>query len=173
MKKRVLARDQVRIVATLLGIPVPFVRQVMARMKSDDRLPATRPVATAVTPQSFARLILGLCALIPSKSTELETQLGALPRVSGDGAATAALELENLIAEAVGAKDTAVDFWKSDLFVGITQRVVGINITKTDGTTTLRSYRRGLVEDDRFSRFVRVPMETIRAAAFELIGEPA
>ncbi len=171
MKKRVLARDQVRIVATLLGIPAPFVRQTMARMKSDGRLPATRPVATAVTPQSFARLILGLCTILPSKATELEMQLGALPRVSGDGADTAALELENLIAEAVGIRDGDVNFWEGDLLVGITTPVIGITITKRDGTSMFRSYRLGRREDDRFFRFVRLPLNTLRAAAFELIGD--
>jgi hypothetical protein len=168
---RVLARDQVRIAATLLGLQAPFVRQVTTRMKSDGRLPATRPVATAVTPQSFARLILGLCTILPSKSTELEMTLGALPRVSGDGAETAALELENLIAEAVGIVDGEIDFWRGDLLIGVTSPVVGITITKRDGSTTFRSYRRHAGEDDRFFRFVRLPLNTLRAAAFELIGE--
>ncbi len=170
-KARVLARDQIRIVADVLNVPSPLVRQTMQRMKTDGRLPATRPIATDVTPASLARLVLGLCAPIPSKSTETETSLGNLPRVGGDGAETVALELENLISEAAGIVDGEIDFWLGDLLVGVSQPVVGVSITTFDGSSTFRSYRTLSERDEGMRHFVRLPLQTLRMLALELIGD--
>jgi hypothetical protein len=170
-KPRILARDQIRIVAALLQIPEPFVRQVSVRMKTDGRLPATRPIATDVTPQSLARLILGLCAPIPSKSTELEKSLGLLNRTSGDGAATAERDLENLIFEAASDADGEINFLKGDLLVGTTAPAVLITIEKYDGASSVRTYRDRTGEDDRLTRYVRIPLQTLRMLSLELLGD--
>lgn len=170
-KPRVLARDQIRIVADVLNVPTPLVRQTMQRLKTDGRLPATRPVATDVTPRALARLVLGLCAPIPSKSTEIETTLGALPRVGGDGAETVAAELENLIAEAAGITDGDIDFCAGDLLVGVSQPVVGVSITTFDGSSTFRSYRTLSEKDEGMRHFVRLPLQSLRMLSLELIGD--
>jgi hypothetical protein len=169
-KPRVTAADQVRLTAQHLGIPQPFVRQVVTRMKTDGRLPATRPVATDVTPQSLARLVLGLCAHIPSRSTELETNLGSLPRLSGDGAATVELEIENLIAEAAGVTDGDIDFNAGDLLIGVTNPVLVATVEKRDGALSVRTYRRAQArEDNALTRYARVPLPTLRLLALELL----
>lgn len=169
---RVTARDQIRVASQLLELPSPFTRQVSARMKTDGRLPATRPIATAVTAQHLARLVLGLCAPIPSKSTELEMALGALPRVGGDGAATVALELEDVIAEAVGDVDGKIDFASGDVLIGITNPAVLITVGYNDGRSSVRTYRTNTAPaDDGMTRFVRVPLRTLRLLALELMGE--
>lgn len=170
-RPHISAREQILLTAKLLKIPAPYVRQVAARMKSDGRLPGRRPIAASVTPQSLARLVLGLCAPMPSKSTDLEMQLGALPRSSGDGAETAELELENLIAEAVGIVDGDIDFWNSDVLIGVTQPVVGISVVKFDGTSTYRAYRTPAKKDDGMNHFVRLPLQTLRMLALELMGD--
>lgn len=120
MKNRpLLERERHHIVATLLGIPLPFIRQVSYRLKTDDRIAATRPIASPVTSLSLGRLILGLCASIPSRTSDIEQKRGALPRLTGDGASTAEAELEKLIAEAAGITDGDIDFWRGDLLVGV------------------------------------------------------
>lgn len=170
-RPKILARDQIRIAARLLGIPEPFVRQTMARMKSDGRLPATRPVAAAVTPQSLTRLILGLSTSLPSKATELEVSLGALPRLRGDGAPTASEELEALIAEAVGLNGGDIDFCAGDILIGVTNLAIHIVIHKFDGSATSRSYRAEKTEDEHLTRYVRIPLQALRMLALELMGE--
>ena len=169
-KPRVTARDQIRLAASLLQIPEPFVRQVVTRMKTDGRLPATRPIATDVTPQSLARLLLGLCAPIPSRSTEIETNLGALPLLSGDGAGTVELELESLIAEAAGITDGDIDFNTGDLLIGVTNPVLAATVEKRDGSRSMRTYRRAQSrEDDALTRYVRIPLPTLRLLALEVL----
>lgn len=170
-KPPVLVRDQLRITSMLLGLPEPFVRQVTQRMKSDGRLPATRPVASEVTPQSLARLVLGLCAPIPSKATETETNLGALPRVTGDGAETVATELEALIAEAAGLTDGEVDFWSGDLLIAVTNQVAHFAVVKFDGSSVSRTYRSASHNDEHFVRYMRLPLQTLRMLSLELIGD--
>lgn len=171
-KTRVTARDQIRVASQLLDLPSPFTRQVAARMKSDGRLPATRPIAAAVTAQHLARLVLGLCAPIPSKSTDLETTLGALPRTGGDGAATLAQELEDIITEAVGDIDGDIDFAAGDVLIGITNPVVLVTVEYTDGRSSVRTYRANTTPTaDGMTKFARIPLRTLRLLALELMGE--
>lgn len=169
--KPLLERERHHIVATLLGIPLPFVRQVSYRLKTDDRIAATRPVAAPITPLSLSRLIMGLCAPIPSRASDIEQKLGALPRQTGDGADIAEAELERLIAEAAGITDGDIDFWRGDLLVGVDGLSVLVSLRTFDGASKVRIYRRGEGEDDRMTRFVRLPLQTLRMLALELMGD--
>lgn len=169
-KPPVLVRDQLRIASLLLGIPEPFVRQVTQRMKSDGRLPATRPIASEVTPQHLARLVLGLCSPLPSKSTETEMTLGGLQRIAGDGALTLSAELESLITEAAGIKDGEIDFWSGDLLIGVNDQVAHIAIVNFDGSKVSRTYRDARPENAHLVRYMRLPLQTLRMLALELIA---
>ena len=171
VKPRVLVRDQIRLTAKVLGLPAPFVRQVMQRMKSDGRLPAPRPVTSEVTAKNLARLVLGLCATIPSKSTELEKALGSTPRHAGDGESSVASELESLIREAAGIVDGDIDFWRGDLLIGSDRPTLVVHVVKFDGAASLRIYRGEREPDDGMTRYVRIPLQALRMLALELLGE--
>lgn len=170
-KPRVLVRDQIRLTAKVLDIPAPFVRQVMSRMKTDGRLPSTRPVTSDVTAESLARLVLGLCAPLPGKSTDTEIAIGAVPRIAGDGADTVASELESLINEAAGVVDGEIDFWSGDLLVGVDRPSLVVHVVRFDGTSTLRLYRGKHEREEGVTRFVRIPLQTLRMLALELMGD--
>jgi len=168
--KPLLERDRHRIVASLLGIPEPFVRQVATNLKTNDRIAGTRPVASPVTPQSLARLILALCTILPSRAADLERRLGALRRVSGNGASLAEQELENLIAEAAGVAATTVDWWESgDMLVGVDVPSMLVMLKTTDGKSMMRAYHDGKTLPDSMTRFVRLPLTTLRMVALELL----
>lgn len=168
-KPRVSARDQIRVVASVLNIPEPFVRQVVTRMKTDRRLPATRPLATDMTPQSLARLLLGLCASLPHRSSELERLMGMLPRDGGDGADTVSLELERIAAAAASEGTAGIDFHQGDILIGTSSAVVMLTIEKFDGTSVIRTYRASREDDDGLAHFVRIPLRTVRLLALELL----
>jgi hypothetical protein len=162
--------DHYRITSALLGVPQSVVKLVAVRLKSDERIPATRPQAAPITPLSLARLILGLCAPKPASATAFERQLGALPRVAGDGAETAELELEAVIAEAAGLTAGGVDFTEGELLIGIDAPAVFIDITRFDETRMERAYQ-GHAGNGGMTRWGRIPLPTLRRLALELINE--
>lgn len=166
--KRLMVADQHRITAALLGVPESIVQRVADRLKADDRIPATRPQAAPITPLSLARLVLGLCAPSPLKASVFERQLGALPRVVGDGRDTVELELELVIAKATGLVANDIDFSDGELAVGIDAPAVVLSVVTHDDLQSTRVYR-GHAGNAGMTRWVRVPFPTLRRLALELV----
>jgi hypothetical protein len=169
-KPKVLARDQYEIIGATLDIPDSFVRQVIIRLKSDRRIEATRPVTTPMTPCSLARIVIGLAAPTPSRATEIERRIGALPRLSGDGEDTVEAELTAIITEAAGTGDGDIDFRTGDILISPTAPFAAISLKKFGVDPVERVYRFGeSAGPKRMTTIVQFPLSTVRKLARELI----
>lgn len=170
MKKQLLERERHELLATVLGLPLSQVREVVYGLKTAGRVPLTRGGASNWSAKTLARVVFGLCAPVAVRAAEIEKALSAAPRRDANGNAGA--DLADLLAAAASSAGDEIDWHAAgDLFVAPDGPALFISFRGVDGKERSHTYGTAERESEALTRYVRIPLATLRRVALEILEE--
>lgn len=168
MPKSPMMAEREAVLARELGLTIATVHNSVRRLREAGHIDSSRPVAPPLTSRDLARMIMGQCGVLPVNAPEAADRLGALPRLSGDGATTLETEIVDLLDEAAGVTNGNLDFRSGDMLVSIDGGFAVVSGIRADGLVFNRTYRREATAGG-MRRIVQIPLPTLRRIAQQLL----
>lgn len=168
MSKTAGMAEREGVIARELGLTIAHVHNAVRRLREAGHIESGRPVAPPLTSRDLARMILGQCAQLPVNAPEIESKIGALPRISGDGATTAETELTDILDGAAGRVPPQIDYTTGDVLVSSDGDFMLVSGECLDGMAFNRTYRRDVAERG-LRRIVQIQLRTLRRIAQQLL----
>jgi hypothetical protein len=168
MPKAPLMAEREAVLARELGLPTATIHNSVRRLREAGVIDASRPVAPPVTSRDLARMILGSCSALPVNAPDAANRLGALPRISGDGAVDLETEIADLLDEAAGITPGDIDFRSGDVLLSIDGAFAAVTGVRAEGVILNRTYRGGSAAAG-MRRIVQISLTAIRRIAQQLL----